>query len=193
KRILMKTDKEMENLVKLARSHHDAVGVHMIGDAAVGQVLNAVEKYPAPAGKRDRFIHASVLRGSQIARIAKLPIVIDAQPAFVTSDFPWLTNRLGETRAKLAYPWRTLLDNDVLCAAGTDAPSENVDPLETIYAAVRRKNENTKDCYCPEQSISRFEAIQMYTIGSAYAANQENKRGLIKPGYDADFSIFDVD
>src|SRR5699024_1553618 len=56
-----------------------------------------------------------------------------------------------------------------------------------------RKNENTKDSYFPEQNISRFEAIQMYTIGSAYAANQENKRGLIKPGYDADFSIFDVD
>lgn len=193
KGILIHTDKEMENLVKLARSHHEAVAVHMIGDAAVDQVLNAVEKYPAPAGKRDRFIHASVLRESQIERIAKLPIVIDAQPAFVTSDFPWLTNRLGKTRAKLAYPWRTLLDNDVLCAAGTDAPIENVDPLETIYAAVTRKNENTKDSYFPEQNISRFEAIQMYTIGSAYAANQENKRGLIKPGYDADFSIFDVD
>src|SRR5699024_3677545 len=93
----------------------------------------------------------------------------------------------------LAYPWRTLLDNDVLCAAGTDAPIENVDPLETIYAAVTRKNENTKDSYFPEQNISRFEAIQMYTIGSAYAANQENKRGLIKPGYDVYISIFDVD
>src|SRR5699024_12876485 len=104
--ILIHKDTEMENLVKLARSHHDAVAVHMLGDAAVDQVLNAVEKYPAPAGKRDRFIHASVLRESQIERIAKLPIVIDAQPAFVTSDFPWLTNRLGKTRAKLAYPWR---------------------------------------------------------------------------------------
>src|SRR5699024_12298602 len=113
--------------------------------------------------------------------------------SFVTSNFPWLTNRLGKTRAKLAYPWRTLLDNDVLCAAGTDAPIENVDPLETIYAAVTRKNENTKDSYFSEQNISRFEAIQMYTISSAYAANQENKLELIILGYDANYFIFDID
>src|SRR5699024_9161648 len=103
-------------------------------------------------------MHGSMLRESQIARIAKLPNAIDAQPAFVTSDFPWLTNRIGTTRAKLSYPLRILIDNDVLCAAGTDAPIENVDPLETIYAAVTRKNENTKDSYFPEQNISRFEA-----------------------------------
>src|SRR5699024_5320052 len=101
----------------------------MIVYVAVHQELNEFEKYQTPTGKRDRFIHASVLRESQIERIAKLPIVIDAQPAFVPSDFPWLTNRLGMTRARLAYPWRTLIDNNVLCAAGTDAPIENIDPL----------------------------------------------------------------
>src|SRR5699024_9045699 len=120
-------------------------------------------------------------RESQIERIAKLPIVIDAQPAFVTSDFPWLTNRLGKTRAKLAYPWRTLLDNDVLCAAGTDAPIEHHDPLETIYATVTRKNEITKLIYLPEQSVSRVEAIHMYSMVRAYAGNQHNKRALIRP------------
>src|SRR5699024_10657428 len=80
-----------------------------------------------------------------------------------------------------------------LCAAGTDAPIENVDQLETIYAAVTRKNENTKDSYFPEQNISRFEAIHIYTINSANTSNQENKRELSKQGSDADFSIFDVD
>src|SRR5699024_12614308 len=65
KGILIHTDKEMENLVKLARSHHEAVAVHMIGDVAVDQALNAVEQYPAPTGNRDRCRHASSLRESQ--------------------------------------------------------------------------------------------------------------------------------
>src|SRR5699024_5260222 len=168
KGILIHTGKVMENLVKLDRSHHEAVAVHMIGDSAVDQVLNAVEKYPAPAGNRDRYIHASVLRESQFERIAKLPIVIDAQPSFVTSDFPWLTNRLGKTRAKLAYPWRTLLDNDVLCEAGTDAPIENVDPLETIYAAVTSNNENTNDRSYTVNNFSRYVDITIYSIDSTY-------------------------
>lgn len=193
KGLLIHTDQEMENLVKLARDHNEAVAIHMIGDAAVQQALHAIEKHPAPTGKRDRFIHASVLSEDLIERISHLPLVIDAQPAFVPADFPWLTDRIGTTRAKLAYPWRTLLDKGVLCAAGTDAPIEHIDPLETIYAAIKRKKTGAAVSNYPEQSISRFEAIQMYTIGSAYAANQEDQRGMIKPGYDADFSVFDAD
>lgn len=33
----------------------------------------------------------------------------------------------------------------------------------------------------------------MYTVGSAQAICKENKRGMIKAGYDADFTIFDRD
>lgn len=33
----------------------------------------------------------------------------------------------------------------------------------------------------------------MYTVGSAQAICKEHERGLIKAGFDADFSIFDQD
>ena len=45
----------------------------------------------------------------------------------------------------------------------------------------------------PQQKLSRFQAIRVYTVGSAQAICKEHERGLIKPGYVADFSIFDRD
>ena len=192
--LLIHTDEELESLVRLARKYDESVAIHMIGDAACEQALEVIEKNPAPAGKRDRFIHCSVLRQDLIRRIARLPIVVDAQPAFVPSDFPWIENRLGKQRLKFVYPWKTMIDHSIIIAAGTDAPIENVDPLLSIYAAVERKSPNEHhNGNIPEQKISRFEAIQMYTLGSARAISKEHERGLIKPGYDADFSIFDID
>lgn len=192
--LFIHTDEEIENLVKLARKFNEVIAVHMIGDAGAAQILQVIEKYPAPRGKRDRLIHASVLREDLIERIVKLPVVVDAQPAFVSSDFPWIIERLGEDRLDYVYPWKTLLNCNVMCAAGTDAPIENINPLSTIYAAVERKKPyTTGEGYVPEQKVTRYEAIRMYTVGSAQAIGKEHERGLIKPGYDADFSIFDRD
>ncbi|WP_046179595.1 amidohydrolase [Domibacillus tundrae] len=192
--LLIHTDEELGKLVKLARTYNEAVAVHIIGDAAAEQLLRLIEKYPAPNGKRDRLIHGCVLSEELIERITKLPVVVDIQPAFVSSDFPWVEDRLGKERLAHAYPWKTLLDRGIMCAAGTDAPVEDINPIASIYAAVERKKPyETHDGYLPEQKLSRFEAIQMYTIGSAKAICKEHERGLIKPGYVADFSIFDRD
>ncbi|WP_050183174.1 amidohydrolase [Domibacillus robiginosus] len=194
KGLLIHTDEQLEQLIQLARQYNEAVAVHIIGDEAAEQVLHFLEKYPAPMEKRDRLIHGCVLREDLIERMAALPVVVDVQPAFVPSDFPWVMDRLGKERLDYAYPWKTLLDRGIMCAAGTDAPVENISPLASIYAAVERKKPGeTHEGYRPEQKLSRFEAIRMYTLGSAQAIGKEHERGLIKVGYVADFSIFDRD
>ncbi|RHW37437.1 amidohydrolase [Lysinibacillus yapensis] len=194
KGLLIHTDQELEQLVKTARKYSEAVAVHIIGDAAAEQVLNAIEKYPVAQGKRDRLIHCCVLNEELIERMSHLPIVCDLQPAFVPSDFPWVINRLGEKRLEYAYAWKKLINKKIICAAGTDAPIEDIDPLASIYAAVARKKPNDQhDGYLPQEKLSRYEAIRAYTYGSAQAICKEDIRGLIKAGYDADFTIFDRD
>jgi len=112
----------------------------------------------------------------------------------VTSDFPWVVERLGESRLEWAYAWKKLLDHGLICAGGSDAPIEEVDPCLGIYAAVtRRKPYETHGGYQPEEKLSRFEAIQLYTSGSAAAIGKEAERGIIREGFDADFTIFDRD
>ena len=84
----------------------EAIAVHVIGDAAVEKALDAIEKHPAPEGKRDRLIHVNVLRDDLVERMEKLPVILDIQPVFVSSDFPWVMDRLGEDRLDWAYAWK---------------------------------------------------------------------------------------
>ena len=192
--LLIQTDEELASLVQQARMYNEAVAVHIIGDRAAEQVIHVLEMYPVEPGKRDRLIHCSMLRPDLIERLKRLSVVLDLQPAFVPSDFPWVMDRLGEERLQWSYACRSLINEGFMCAAGTDAPVETINPLWTIYAAVERKHPGDEhDGYLPEEKISRFEAIQMFTVGSAQAICKEHERGLIKKGYVADFSIFDRD
>ncbi|WP_256440465.1 amidohydrolase family protein [Jeotgalicoccus sp. WY2] len=75
------------------------------GDRAIEMVLDAIEKYPVVKGKHDRLIHISLLRPDLIERIAKLPVICDIQPTFLTSDMPWV-EELGSDRAQYLYPFK---------------------------------------------------------------------------------------
>lgn len=188
------TDDEIEELVKLARQHDEAIAVHIIGDAATEKALDMIEKYPVPKGKLDRLIHVNVLRDDLVERMKKLPVILDIQPIFVSSDFPWVMDRLGEDRLDWAYAWKSLLDEGFVCGGGSDAPVEEVDPLLGIYAAVtRRKPGETHEGYLPHEKLSRFESVGLFTTGSAATIGKEEARGKLAVGFDADFTVLDSD
>ncbi|WP_019413601.1 amidohydrolase [Paenisporosarcina sp. TG20] len=192
--VAIHTQEELNALVAKARFYGQAVAVHCIGDLAMEMILVAIEKHPVPLGKRDRLIHANVLREDLVSRMEKLDIVLDIQPSFVTSDFPWVKERLGEGRLDWAYAWKKLSDRGILCSGGSDSPIEEVDPRLGLYAAItRRKPGETYGGYQPEEKLSRYEAVALYTIGSAQAINKENERGYIDVNFDADFTVFDRD
>jgi len=178
------TSEILGNLVKMARSYKENIAVHVIGDKAVEKILDLIEKYPVEEGKKDRLIHVNVLSADLIERMKKLPIILDLQPIFVVSDFPWVKERLGASRLHWAYAWKSLLNQGFDCSGGSDSPIELADPLLGIDAAVNNS-------HLPEQELTVFEAVSLYTTGSAKAIGREKIRGLILPGYDADFTIID--
>lgn len=188
---LIQSDAEVESLFIQARKYGKAVAVHTIGDRALAQIIQAIEKYPPQEGIRDRIIHGCLLNTALLNRLKKLQIVVDVQPLFVTSDYTWVKERLGDQRLKFAYAWKSLLDYKITCAGSSDGPIENIDPLLGIYAAVTREKDG--QVFDASQRVSRYEAIQMYTLGGAMAIGAEGYRGYIKIGYDADFTVFDRD
>ncbi|WP_349408151.1 amidohydrolase [Pseudalkalibacillus sp. SCS-8] len=185
---------ELKELVKKARRYNMPVAIHTIGDLALEFALYAVEENPPPEGLRDRFVHGQVVRPDLIERLRKVPVIIDIQPHFVASDFPWVIERLGEERMQYSFAWKTLLEEGIPCASGSDAPIETADPLSTIHAAVLRKKQGDEhEGYFPEQKLTVFEAVELYTKGSAYAIGKENETGVIQKGYSADFTILEED
>jgi hypothetical protein len=67
--------------------------------------------------------------------------------------------------------------------------------LLTIYAAVNRATLDGKNPngWFPEQKLSVAEAVEAYTMGSAYAEFQENEKGSITPGKLADMVLLSDD
>ncbi|VXB52000.1 putative N-substituted formamide deformylase, dihydropyrimidinase or isoaspartyl peptidase [Bacillus mycoides] len=182
---------ELAGLVKKARDLHMPVAIHTIGDLSLEYVIDALELYPPAEGLRDRIIHCQLAREELIERMKHLPAIIDIQPVFVSSDFPSVIEKLGERRLRYAYAWKTLLDAGLHCNGGSDAPIEQVNPFLGIYSAVTRRSFIDGVCYMPEERLTVYEAVSLFTTGSAYAIGKEAKRGKIAKGYEADFTILD--
>jgi predicted amidohydrolase YtcJ len=157
--------------------------------------LDAIEETLKEKPKRDhrhRIEHASVLNEELIKRMKKLGVVASVQPPFIVSDGRWMLDRVGEARAEYVYPFKTLLEEGIKLAAGSDCPVEYMTPLPGIQAAVSREV-NSNYTFIPEQRISAEQAIRLYTLDAAYASFEENIKGSIETGKLADLVVLSDD
>jgi predicted amidohydrolase YtcJ len=142
---------------------------------------------------RNRIEHAQVVDPADIPRFARLGVIASMQPCHLLTDMNWAEARLGPQRAAYSYAWKAFLDAGVPLAFGTDYPVEPISPFRGLYAAVTRMNEAGTKSYFPANKITRGEALYAYTQGSAYAEFAEKQKGMLLPGYDADFFLVDRD
>jgi hypothetical protein len=187
--LLLPQDKLMQVLQRAKKSGIQ-VGIHAIGDRANRMVLDAYEKIGVK-GLRWRIEHVQVLSPSDIPRLVQLEVIASMQPTHATSDGPWATDRLGPERVKGAYAWRSLLDLKTIIAGGSDAPVEDINPLWGLYAAITRQDHEGKPegGWHPEQLVTPYEALHMFTVDGAYAAFKEKELGSIRAGKLADFVV----
>jgi predicted amidohydrolase YtcJ len=185
----MQTQDVLFNMVKDAREQFFPIAVHTIGDQALENVLDILDQFPK-VNYRDRIIHTSLVREDLVKRLADPSRIADIQPRFVVGDYPWVIDRIGKDRERHLYAWKTLLSEGVLCAGGSDTPVEPVDPLLGIHAAVTRKTPGHLETWNESQKISMLEAVKLFTIGGAYATNEEAKKGTISRGKLADMTVY---
>ena len=188
----------MNEMVQKAYDMGLQVAIHAIGDKGLDIALTAIEKAyfanPKP-DQRFRLIHVMVVNEDLIARMKKLPVILDIQPMFVATDASWAEERLGPERGKYSFMWRRLIDEGFMLTGSSDSPVEIYDPLMGAYAITTRKNLDglPAEGYHPEQRVTTFEALSMYTRNAAYATFEEDVKGTIREGKFADLVILDGD
>ncbi len=192
------TPEELEKIVLHAAKDKQQITFHAIGDRAVTEILNAVQKaqslYPWTKELRFRMEHIQIIHPDDIQRMKKLGIVACVQPFTLCNPQKDIT-LLGKDRAIHAYMFYSLFKAGVPMSFGSDIPAEvDYQPLLGIYYAVTRKSKNgtmgplnRKECFTP------YEALYCYTMGSAYAEFMEHQKGSLRKGKVADMAVLSND
>lgn len=193
---------ETEELTRTL-AHLDAIGcqslVHTIGDAALDQLLDALEAARGESAGKDAASrlpllvnHCMICRPDQIERMKRLGVRATVQPTFVQSDRFMAPPRLGDrVDREWAYPWRNLIKAGIVLNGSSDCPIESLNPWHAIWAAVERKIDADSDPWMPEQCLSVEEALRLYTVNPAINAGMAAWRGTLEEGKEADIVILD--
>jgi predicted amidohydrolase YtcJ len=194
---LMNPPAKMEALVRGAGEAHIQTCIHAIGDRAVAEMLDLYARVGGDkaAAHRFRIEHAQHVRPQDFARFAKLGVIASMQPYHAIDDGRWAEKRLGATRARTSYAWRSMLHAGAPLAFGSDWPVAPLDPLLGIYGAATRSTLDGKhpDGWFPGEKLTVEEALRAYTAGSAFAAFEENEKGTVSPGKLGDLVVLSDD
>lgn len=190
-------DTQLLNLMSRASMDGFQLAVHAIGDRANQQVLDAMAELKDTFGtdRRWRVEHAQILDMADLMRFSSLGAVASMQPVHQTSDREMAERRLGSDRLQGAYAWRTLRENGVRLAFGSDAPVESANPFVGLAVAMTREDENGQPFggWQPQERLDREAALAAFTTQAAWAGYGEGRFGALTPGHRADFLLIDED
>jgi len=175
-----------------------AVKVHCAGDAAVRDILDAVEivrdlRGPGPA---HHIAHASFIDPADVPRFGRLNVVADLCPAIWFPCAITVANGavIDPARAGRYWPNRDLQQSGALLAAGSDWPVVGLpDPWFGLEGMVTRRHPtgDYPGTLWPEQALDLATVIDIYTRNPAQAIGLSDICGSIEPGKSADLIILD--
>ena len=195
--LAQQTPERLKQLISICNRYNWRVGVHVVGDLGIDQVLDAFEAADKEKSIRDRrfiLIHASLIRPEQMERAHKLGARVDFQNVFMWDKAATVERFLGRAVADRAVPTKTLIDKMGLdnLGAGTDFPVNSINPLLNMYIMVTRKDPNG-NVYGASEAITREQALRLYTSAAARYTFEEAKKGTLESGKLADLVVLSAD
>ncbi len=187
--ILFYEDDEVIRFTRQANREGLQIELHAIGDAAINQAIDAIEKALLDTPRKDHrhtIIHACLLSPENIDKCAKLDIGITLQPGFLGTTLEpvaYLQKVLGD-RVKTNSAIKSMVDAGIHVSGGSDAPGTHPDPIEGIYYLCNHPYDAT-------QSLTIQEALKLYTYEVAWTSFDENERGSLETGKIADMTLLD--
>jgi predicted amidohydrolase YtcJ len=167
-------------------------GFHVIGDAALDEVVDGLRRAAAAVGRdamvrcRHRLEHVEMPSSVALVLMEELGVVASVQPAF---DAAWgaagglYEQRLGGQRSATMNPFADFRDAGVELAFGSDSPVTPLDSWAAVRAAVCHSR--------PEQRLDAATAFAAATVGGHRAARRDDV-GMLIPGKSATYAVWDV-
>ncbi len=195
---------KLKQLARLAFDNGFQFTAHTVGDGAVHALIEAYESINHELPLRDHrpcITHCNFMSREAIDRMKAVGIVADLQPAWLRLDGATLLKQFGEQRTAYFQPYRTLFEQGVVVGGGSDH-MQKFDSLKSInpynpflglWITLTRQPRWADEPLHPEQSLSREQALRLYTTNNAFVMFAENDKGSLEPGKLADFIVLDRD
>jgi predicted amidohydrolase YtcJ len=175
----------IDQFVQWAYGTEDPMAVHAFGDGAIDAYVSAVERTGRPEvwrAKRPRIEHGDMMAPDLIPRVKAMGMLVVQNPTHFT--FPEIMiARYGKQRVAWMQPMKSLLDQGIPLAIGSDGP---MNPFLNIMAAATHPTH-------PQEALTREQAVSAYTTGAAFAEFQEKDKGQIAVGMLADLAVLSAD
>ncbi len=187
---------DLEGVVGLLARNKWAFRLHATYDETISRALDVFEKVhrDVPVDQlRWFFDHCETVSERNLERIRALGggIAIQHRMAFQGEYF---IERYGADAAKRTPPIRRMLELGVPVGAGTDATRvASYNPWTSLSWLVTGRTVGGTSLYGPENLLSRVEALELYTKGSAYHSREEDRKGSVTPGQFADLAVLSED
>ena len=137
---------------------------------------------------RSVIIHAQLMRADQLDRAAVLNVMPSffSDHAFFWGD--WYRRSFGEERGNNISPVSWAIDRGVQFTVHNDAPIVPPDIMRLVSITVNRKT-RSGHVLGPRQRATILEALHAVTLGAAYQYFEEDTKGSISVGKQADLVI----
>lgn len=187
-----------EKIREMILEYHEAgfqVAVHANGDRAIEIVLDgfeaALRKFPRE-NHRHRIEHCSLVTDEILNRLKAMHLIAVPFSSYVWHHGEKILPFYGKARAGRIFPHQSFLSAGIRVAGSTDNPCAPYEPLLGIQSCVTRRSKEG-ELLGENQRLPLAEALKVYTLGSAYASFEEERKGSLKPGKLADIAVLKDD
>ena len=203
---LLWDEEHLKESMALANKEGFNIHSHAMGSYAIHKVIdcyeNAQQLYPNPK-IRNIIAHCTFIEPEDRVRMGKSHIIASNQPGWFSdnpTEEPVMVAWWGEDVVRQTYPSKSLIDNGVVCAYGSDFPVNAAYGLAGIQVAMTRRHVKLDPTYelfkdlpaaLPNECVSLKEALQAHTIHVAYQAHLEKVTGSIEVGKSAELVVLD--
>ncbi|MDZ4859693.1 MAG: amidohydrolase [Candidatus Hydrogenedentes bacterium] len=169
---------------------------HATYGESIRVIMNVFEQVKQEQGAfapRWAIDHAETVRDGELRRIKAMDggIAIQNRMAFAGEYF---VERYGKEAVAYAPPIRKMLEMGIPVGAGTDGTRvSSFNPWPSLYWLVSGKTVGGTQLFAENNKLTREEALQLFTVGSAWFSQEEKVKGRIAPGLYADFAVLSDD
>jgi predicted amidohydrolase YtcJ len=185
--------KDVSGLVKEYADLNIPIMAHANGDAAADMLIKAVKDAEIESDHRTIMIHAQTVREDQLDLMKKLEII---PSYFSTHTFYWgdwhRDSVFGPDRAMRISPTKSTLERDIPFTVHNDAPVVPPDMMRLLWATTNRQTRSGK-ILGKQQKISTYSALEAITINAAYQHFEDDLKGSIEVGKQADLVVLSED